>query len=147
MFNLDAITNENNKEQNKNWPYIPDHPCRILKIVGSGSGKINALLDLIKQQDDVDKMYLYVKDLREAKHDFLIRMRKDAGIKHLNDSKAFNECSNTIDDVYDNINDYNPTTRRKILIVFDDIITDIMTNKNFQPAVKELFIRCRKLNI
>ena len=147
MFNLDSITNESNKEHNKNWPYIPDHPCRILKIGGSGSGKTNALLDLIKQQDDVDKMYLYAKDLSEAKYDFLIKMRKDAGIKHLNGSKAFIECSNTMDDVYDNINDYNPTTRRKILIVFDDIITDIITNKNFQAVVKELFIRCRKLSI
>ena len=147
MFNLDSITNESNKKHNKNWPYIPDHPCRILKIGGSGSGKTNALLDLIKQQDDVDKMYLYAKDLSKAKYDFLIKMRKDAGIKHLNGSKAFIECSNTMDDVYDNINDYNPTTRRKILIVFDDIITDIITNKNFQAVVKELFIRCRKLSI
>ena len=105
MFNLDSITNESNKEHNKNWPYIPDHPCRILKIGGSGSGKTNALLDLIKQQDDVDKMYLYAKDLSKAKYDFLIKMRKDAGIKHLNGSKAFIECSNTMDDVYDNIND------------------------------------------
>ena len=63
--------------------------------------------------------------------------------KYLNDSNAFIECSDTMDDVYENIDDYNPTRERKILIVFDDI----MTNKKFQAVVKELFIRCRKLNI
>ena len=57
------------------------------------------------------------------------------------------ECSNTMDDVYENINDYNPIRKRKILIVFDHIIADIMTNKKFQAIIKELFIRCRKLNI
>ena len=68
MINLDSITNENNKEHNKKWPFIPDHPYRILIIGGSGSG--NALLNLIKKQDDIDKMYLYVKDLSEAKYEF-----------------------------------------------------------------------------
>ena len=72
---------------------------------------------------------------------------KDAGINHLNDPNAFIECSNTMDDVYENINDYNPSRKRKILIVFDDMIADIMTNKKFQAIIKELFIRCRKLNI
>ena len=78
---------------------------------------------------------------------FLIKKCENAGIKHLNDSKAFIECSNTMDDVYENIDDYNLIARRKILIVFDDMIADIMTNKKFHPVVKELFIRCRKLNI
>ena len=72
---------------------------------------------------------------------------KEAGIKHLNDPNAFVECSNTMDDVYENINNYNSSRKRKSLIVFDDMIADIMTNKNFQAIIKELFIRCRKLNI
>ena len=108
MFNLDDITNENNKEHNKKWPFIPDHPYRILIIGGSGSGKTNALLNLIKEPDDIDKIYLYTKDLSEAKYEFLIKKREDVGIKHLNDSKSFIECSNKMDDVYENIDEYNP---------------------------------------
>ena len=73
--------------------------------------------------------------------------RKNAGIKHLNDPDEFIECSNTMDDVYENTDDYNPIRKRKILIVFDDMIADIMSNKKFQAVVKELFIRCRKSNI
>ena len=74
-------------------------------IGGSGPGKTNALLNLISQQDDIDKIYLYPKDLSEPKYEFLIKMREDAGIKHLNDQKAFIECSNAKDDVYENIDD------------------------------------------
>ena len=146
MFNLDDVTNENNEKRNEKWPYIPDHPYRILIIGGSRSEKINALLNLIKEQDDIDKIYLYAKDLSEPKYEFLIKKHENAGIKHLNDSKAFIECSNTMDDVYENIDEYNPTRKRKILIVFNDMIAD-MTNKKFQAVMKELFIRCRKLNI
>ena len=90
---------------------------------------------------------MYAKDLSEVKYEYLIKNRENAGIKHLNDSKAFTECSNTMDNIYENINNYNPNRRRKILIVFDDMIADIMTNKKFQSLIKELFIRCRKLNI
>ena len=85
MINLDSITNENSKEHNKIWPYIPDHPYRILIIGGSGSGKTNALLNLIKEQDDIDKIYLYAKDLSEPKYEFLIKKHKDVGIKYCND--------------------------------------------------------------
>ena len=77
----------------------------------------------------------------------MIKKREDAGIKHLNNPNAFIECSNTMDDVYENINDYNPIIKRKKLIVFDDMIADIMSNKRFQAIIKELFLRCRKLNI
>ena len=147
MINLDCIAEENNKEQNEKWPYIPDHPYRILIIGGSGSGKTNALINLINEQNDIDKIYLYARDLNEPKYKILIKKRKDAGIKHLNDPNAFIECSNTMDDVYENINDYNPIRKRKKLIVFDDMIADIMTNKTFQAIIKELFIRYRKLNI
>ena len=150
MINLDSTTNENNKEHNEKWPYIPDHPYRILIIGGSGSGKTNTLLNLIKEQDYhdvIDKIYLYARDLSEPKYQFLIKKREDAGIKHVNNPNAFIESSNTMDDVYENINDYNPIRKRKKLIVFDDMIADIMTNKRFQAIIKELFIRCRKLNI
>ena len=105
MINLDSITNENNKEHNEKWPYIPDHPYRIIIIGGSGSGKTNALINLINEQNDIDKIYLYAKDLNKPKYEYLIKNRKNAGIKHLNDPNAFIECSNTMDDIHKNINE------------------------------------------
>ena len=147
MINLDSITNENNKKHNEKWPYIPDHPYRILIIGGSGSGKTNALINLINEQNDIDKIYLYARDLSEPKYEYLIKKREDAGIKHVNNSNAFIECSNMMDDVYENINDYNLSRKRKILIAIDDMIADIMKNKKFKAIINELFIRCRKLNI
>ena len=111
MINLNSITNENNKKHNEKWPYIPDHLYRIIITNGSGSGKTNTLLNLIKEQDKhdvIDKIYLYTRDLKEPKYQFLIKKHEDAGIKHYNDPNAFMECSNTMDDVYENINDYNP---------------------------------------
>ena len=96
---------------------------------------------------ETDKIYLYAKDLSESKYEHLIKNCENAGIKHLDDSKAFIDCSNTMDNVYDNIDHYNPNRKRKVLIVFDDMIADIMTNKKFQSVIKELFIRCRKINI
>ena len=105
------------------------------------------MLNLIKEQNDIDKIYLYAKDLSEPKYEFLIKKCENAGTKHVNDANAFIECSNAIDDVYENINDYNPRRKRKILVVFDEMIADIMINKTFQAITKELFIRCRKLNI
>ena len=116
-------------------------------IGGSGSGKTNTLLNLINEQNNIDKIYLYARDLNEPKYRILIKKGKDAGIKHLNNPNAFIECLNTMDDVYENIHDYNSNRKRKILIVCDDMIADIMTNKKFQSIIKELFIRCRKLNI
>ena len=116
-------------------------------IGGSGSGKTNILLNLINEQHDIDKSYLYARDLNKPKYNILFKRRKDVGIKHLNDPNAFIECSNTMDDVYENIHDYNSSRKRKILIVFYDRISDIMGNKKFQAIIKELFIRCRKLNI
>ena len=116
-------------------------------IGGSGLGKTNTLLNLINKQNDIDKTYLYARDLNESKYKILIKKREDAGIKHLNDPNAFIECSNAMDNVYKNIHDYNSTRKRNILIAFDDMIADIMINKEFQAIIKELFIRCRKLNI
>ena len=101
MINLDSITNENNKEHNKK--FILDHLYRILIIAGSWSGKTNALLSLIKEKDDIDKVYLYAKDLSEPKYDFLIKKHDDIGIKYCNDPNAFIVCSNRMDDVYQNM--------------------------------------------
>ena len=147
MINLDSITNKNNKEHNEKWRYIPDHPHKIKIIGGSGSGKTNPLINLINEQNNIDKIYLYARDLSEPKYEYLIKKREDVGIKHVNNLNGFIECSSTMDDVYEKIHDYNPSRKRKILIVFDGMIADIMTNKKFQVIIKELFIRCRKLNI
>ena len=113
MFDLDDIANKNNKEYNNKWPYIPDHPYRVLITGGSGSGKTNALLDLVKKQDDIDEIYLYAKDLSEPKYEFLIKKCDDAEIKHLNNSNSFIECSNTMDDVYENIDDTTQAEKEK----------------------------------
>ena len=147
MINLDDIVNENKNKHNKNWPYIPDHPFRILIIGGSGSGKTNVLLNLIENQPDIDKIYLYAKDPYEAKYQYLINKREGVGINHFNDPKAFIEYSNDMHDVYKNIDDYNPDKENKILIVFDDMIADMIHNKKLDSIVTELFIRGRKLNI
>ena len=126
MINLDAITNKNNKDGDKNWSY------RMLIIGPSGSGKTNALLNLIQKQNNnnpIDNIYLYVKDLSEPKYQFLIEKWENAGIKSYNDPTAFIENSNTMDNVFSNIDNYNPKRKRKMLIVFDDMIADIMTNE------------------
>ena len=90
-------------------------------IGGSGSGKTNSLLNLINGQQDsdslIDKIYLYAKDLSKSKYEFLIKKWKNVGIKHYNDPNAFIQCPNTMDNVYENINDCNPSRKRKILIV------------------------------
>ena len=109
---------------------------------GSGSGKTNALLNLIKEQYDIDKIYLHAKDLSETKYEYLIKKRENAGTKQLNDSNAFIECSNTMDDVYKNFDHYNPNRKIKILIVLDEMIAHTMANKNFEAIMKELFFRC-----
>ena len=147
MINFDEYTNENRTEHNPKWSYIPDHPFRILIIGGSGSGKTNALLNLIENQRDIYKIYLYAKDPYEAKYQYLINKREGVGINHFKDPKAFIEYSNDMHDVYKNIDDYNPDKENKILIVFDDMIADMISNKKLNSIVTELFIRCRKLNI
>ena len=147
MINFDDCVNENKTEHNKNWPYIPDHPYRILIIGGSGSGKTNALLNLIENQPDIDKIYLYAKDPYEAKYQYLINKRESVGINHFNDPKAFIEYSNDMRDVYKNINYYNPGKENKILIIFDDMIADMIHKKNLDSVETELFIRATKLII
>ena len=99
MINFDGYTNENKTQHNRKWPYIPDHPHKILIIRGSGSGKTNALLNLINNQPDIDKIYLFVKDPYESKYQFLINKRENIGLKNFNDLKAFIEFSNDMQDV------------------------------------------------
>ena len=146
MINFDEYTNENKKEHNFNWPYISDHPYRILIIGGSGTGKTNALLNLINNQPGIDKIYLYAKDPYEYKYQYLINKKESAGLKHFNDSKAFIEYSNDMHSVYKNIHNYNLNKENKILIIFDDMIADMINNKKLNSIVTELFIRGRKLN-
>ena len=115
--------------------------------MGSVSGKTDALLNLIKKQPNIDKIYLYAKDPYEAKYQFLINKRESTGLKHFNDLKLFIEYSNDMQDVYKNNDEHNIDKERKILIVFDDMIADMINNKKLNSIVAELFIRGRKLNI
>ena len=147
MINFDGYANVNKTGHNTKWPYIPDHLHRILMIGCSGSGKTNALLNLINNQPDIDKIYLHAKDPYEAKYQFLINKRESAGLKHFNDPKPFIEYSNDMHDVYQNIDEYNVDKERKILIAFDDMIADMINSKKLNSVVTELFIRSRKLNI
>ena len=141
MLNLDNIVSNKNENKDNNWPF------RMLIIGPSGSAKTNTLLHLINNLHPIDKIYLYAKDLSEPKYEFLINKREQAGIKNLNDPHSFIEYSNDMDDVLDYINNYNKNRDKKVSIVFDDMIADIMSSKNFKAIIKELFIRCRKLNI
>ena len=142
MLNLDKIVN--NKNEDEDWPF------RMSVIGPSGSGKTNTLLHLINNLNKtipVDKIYLYAKDLSEPKYEFLINNRKNAGIKHFNDPTAFIEYSDDLNDVYADISNYNKKRKNKVLIVFDDMIADIVYNKNFKKMIKELFYRGRKMYI
>ena len=127
------------RSHNLKWPYIPVHPYRIL-IIGSGSGKTNASLNLINNQPDTDKIHLC------AKYQFLINKRESTGLKYFNDPKAFIEYSNDMQDVYKNIDEYNGDKNCKIWIVFD-MIAYMINNKKLNSVITELFIRGRKLNI
>ena len=103
MINFDDVTEENIKEQNSKWPQFPDHLYRILIIGGSGSGKTNSLFDLVSHQPEIDRIYLYAKDRYEAKYQLQIKKQESTGFKHLNDSKAFIEYSNDMNNIYKNI--------------------------------------------
>ena len=119
----------------------------MLIIGPSGSGKTNTLLHLINNSHPIDKIYLYAKDIHEPKYEYLINKREQAGIKNLNDYHVFIEYSDDMDDVLDDINNYNKNRDKKVLIVFDDMIADIEYNKNFKRIIKELFYRARKTNV
>ena len=130
-------------KHNANWPYIPDNPYRILIIGGSGSEKTNALLNLIKnQRPDIDRIFLYVKDPFESKYQLLFNGRKKVGIEILKNPKAFLDYSQN-----ENLEEYNPTNKRRMLIAFDDMTAHMESNKKVSPTVTELFSRGRRLNI
>ena len=135
------------EEHYPNCLQIPDYPYRILIIGGSESGKTNSLLNVIRHKPDINKSYLYAKNPYEVKYQLLINKGESTGFKHFNDSKAFIEYLNDMDDIYKNIEEYNPNKKREILIVFDDMIADMLSNKKLNPIVTELFIRDRKLSI
>ena len=141
MINFDDYANKNKTEHNEKWLHTPDKPYRILIIGGLRSGKTNVLLNLIDNQPDIDKIYLYAKDPYEAKYQYLINILEKVGIDRLDDPKAFIEYSNDMRDVYKNINYYNPYKENKILIVFDDMIANMISNKKLDSIVTELFIR------
>ena len=109
--------------------------------------KNKCIIKLENNQQDIDKIYLYAKDPYEDKYQYLINKTERVGINHLNDSKAFIEYSNDMRDVYKNIDDYNPDKENKILILFDDMIADMINNKELNSVVTELFSRGRELNI
>ena len=141
MFNFDYTAQEDLKEHNPNWPKIPDHPYQILIIGSCGSGKTNALLNLINKEPHINKTYLYAKDPDEAKYQILINKGESTGLKYFNDSKAFIECSNDMEDIYKNIEECNPNKKQKILIAFDYMIADMLSNKQVNLIVTELLIR------
>ena len=146
MTKFDDVTNKNTKEHNPNWPENPDHPYRILITGDYWSGKTNSLFNLISYQPDIDNIYLYAKDSCDVKYQFLIDKRESIVLKHLNESKAVIEYSNDLDNIFKNIEEYNPNKKRKILIVFDDMIANMLSNKKLNRTVTELSIRGRKLN-
>ena len=147
MINFDEYTNVNKIEHNLKWPFIPDHPYTILIVGASGSRKTNALLNLINNQPDIDKIYLYAKDSYEAKYQYLINKREKVGLDYFDDPKACIEYLNDMQDIHKNIDDYNPRKKLKVLIIFDDMFADMINNKELNSVVTELFIRGRKLNI
>ena len=143
MLNLDNIVNNKNTSslEDNNWPF------RTLIIGPSGSGKTNTLLHLINNLHPIDKIYLYAKDIHEPKYEYLINKREQAEIKNVNDLHAFIEYSDDMNDVLDDINNYNKNRDKKVLIVFDDMIADIEYNKKFKQIIKELFYRACKINV
>ena len=143
MLNLDNIVSnkKKNSSENDDWPF------RMLIIGLPGSGKTNTLLHLINNFHPIDKIHLYAKDTDEKKYQYLINKREQVGIKNLNDPHAFIEYSHDMNDVLKDINNYNKNRDKKVLIIFDDMIADIMRSEKFKAIVRELFIRCSKLNI
>ena len=147
MINFDDYTNEIKSEDNLKWPYIPDHPYRVVIVGGSGSRKTNALSNLINNQTDIDKIYLYAKDPHEAKYQYLINKREKVVLDHFNDPKVLMLYSNDMLDVYKNVDDYNTDKKRKVLIVSNDMIADMINNNKLNKIVTGLFTTDRKVNI
>ena len=150
MLNLDNIVNNKNENKDKtgssssernNWPF------KMLIIGPSRSGKTNTLLHLINNLHPIDQIYLYAQDIHKPKYEYLINKREQAGIKNLDDPNAFIEYSDDLNDALDDINNYNKSRDKKVLIVFDDMTADIEYNKKFKRIIKELFYRAHKINV
>ena len=141
MINYDNVTKECINKHDLNRPQIPDNPYRILIIGGSGSGKTNAFLNLKTKM--IITLLIKFKDPYKAKYQNLNKNREKNGLKTLEDPKAFIEYSNSIQDVYKNIEEYKLSRKYDVLIVFDDMIANMISNKTI---VTEPFIRGRKLN-
>ena len=126
MRNYDHLVKINHTQ---NWPYIPDHSYRILIIGGSGLGTTNMLLNLIKINDQILTKFIYTSKNHSNQNINWKeeRGRKKVGIKKFKNRKIYSQA---IDDDYKNSEDYNPTKKRKVLIVFDDVIADMECNKN-----------------
>ena len=123
MINFDQSVKIN---YNPNLPDIPDHPYKILITGGFESGKTDVLLSLIKHQRlDFDKICLYVKNPSESKYQLLINRREKIRTENLKNAKVFTDYSQTINDVYENLEDYYPTKKTGVLIAFDDMIADM----------------------
>ena len=129
MLNLDNIVSNKTVNNNNIWPF------RMLIIGPSGSGKTNTLFHLINSLNAIDKIYLYAIDLQEPKYEYLINKREQAGIKNLNDPKYFIKYSDDVNDVFDDINNYNKNRDKKLLIIFDDMIADIMRSEKFKAII------------
>ena len=128
IFNFDSITE---KDNNKDWPY------RKLIISPSGSGKTNYLLNSFQKDNNIiHRIYSYAKDLEEPKYQLLINKREKEGINFNNDPNAFTEYSNSMDDILSDIEDYNKKRRRKVLIIFDDMISHVMSKKKLNKFLK-----------
>ena len=129
MINFDEYAIEDKRERNSKWKYVPNHPCRILIIGGSLSGKTNPLLNLINNQPDIDKIYVYAKDPYGVKYQYLINKLEKEALDYFKDPKAFIEYSNDAQDLYKSIEDYNPKKKRRILIVFHDMMANVIKDK------------------
>ena len=125
------------QEHNPKWSEILGYLHWLLLIGGSGSGKANVLLNLTNHELDIDKVYLYAKDPYRAKYQLLIKKIESTSLKYLNDLKPFFEYSNNMNDIYQNIEEYNPNKKPKMLIVFDDMIAYMLSNKKLNPIVTE----------
>ena len=129
---------------NPNWLYIPDHPFRTLIIGGSGSIKTNVLLNLIKKL----KKFIYMSKIHSNQSiNYLLMEEKKQEFKNEKNSKVRIDYSQAVDDVYENLEDYNPMKNRKVLIVFDEMKADMESSKKSRLIVTELFLRGRKLDI
>ena len=141
MLNLDDVVSNKKKSslEHNDWPF------RMLIIGPLGSAKMNTLLHLINKFHPIDIYTLKIPMKKSI--NIKINKREQAGIKNLNDPHAFIEYSNDMNDVLEDINNYNKNRDKNVSIIFDDMIADIMRSEKFKAVVKELFFRCRKLNI